>query len=94
MGAVNGEVVVEAEPHFAVASSSDGSTSLPEQSVMDEEEINFSFDGLDQNLFAGIDGRADAVDLSRVFNLEAIPSTGVILNAGRIQGVIQPGGEF
>ena len=68
------QVVFKGELEFAVVRARDGLNSLPEQAVMDEQEIGFSLHGLVQDREMAIDGGCDLPDGSGVLDLEPVVS--------------------
>jgi hypothetical protein len=94
MRAVNGEIALEAQAEFALAGSGDWHPALPEQAVMDQEEIDSAVDCLNHDRLTGIDGGPDAGNEAPVFHLQTIPSTREVLDFKGLEVMVHPGHGF
>lgn len=78
VGAVYGEVSVQADLELLPYGPGEGLGWVPEQSVMDDEKINAGGNRLFKGNQSGVNSCTDAGDLSVVFNLEPVAGSGEI----------------
>ena len=88
-----GKVVFDSEAKFSVERAGDGAEATPEESVVNDEEVGFAFDGGLDGGFAGIYCGCDFVNLPLVFDLEAVEGVGVVGEFGDFEEAFEVGAE-
>ena len=88
---INGEIAGDGPPQLAVGGPGDGFGPIPEETVMDEQQVGLHGHGLINDGLAGIHRTGDAADAALVFELQAIDGTRVIGQRGVLQPAVHCG---
>lgn len=94
MGAVEGEVVLDAELDFSEGCAGEREGFSPEEAVVDEEEVGASLDSFADGHFVCVDGGGDACDVAVVLHLEAVVGAGVVGDFGGSQYFVRKSDNF
>ncbi len=88
VGGVDGEVGGEGNLEAFALGADEGTGAVPEQPVVDEEEIDTGGGGGAKGMQAGVDGGADAGDGAVVLELEAVVGAGEVGEAGEAEALV------
>jgi hypothetical protein len=93
VGAVEGEIGAEQELHLSEPDPGPGLRGIPEEAVVDQEQVGPNGGGAADGGEAGIDGGGDARDGALVFDLQSIYGAVPILEATGLQQAIAVGND-
>ena len=87
---INGEIAGDGQPQLAVEAPAMG-LDIPEQAVMDEQQVGAHGHGLRDNGLAGIHRTGDAAHGTLVFKLQPIDGTRIVGDGGGLQPAVHCG---